>query len=151
MALVITNKDGTTSPYSEKQLRKDNPSVLFPRGLVGVNLSEYGVSLVPDVIEQPKERVVVEERIVEKPVYRSVPPDPEMVPMHCFLWGVRCFNLRTQFERYILALEGHARDYWMSAPYVSKESTYVKHFRKFFALTAADFRKIWETAENVEE
>lgn len=153
MNLSIT-RNGKKEPYSESQFRADNPSTSFPRGLAGVDLAAYGIEIEPEretVKEEPKvvERIV--ERVEVKVVSRSVPPDPTMVPMHCFLWGLREFNLRTQAERYFLAMQGHARDYWKCAPYVSSNSTYVKHFATYFRLSADDLARIFASANGIEE
>lgn len=137
--------DGVRVPYSEQQLRNDNPSVLLPQGLVGVDLAAYGAEVEPDAVSdagpQGQPRTIL----------RTVPPEPEMVPMHCFLWGLRCFNLRAQFEHYMLRLEGHARDFWFSAPYVSSRSTYVRHVQQYFRLSDDDLQVIWGYARGIEE
>lgn len=139
--------NGVRVPYSEQQLRNDNPSMLLPRGLVGVDLSQFGVEIDPD--PAPDEVDVRTERV--RVTVRTVPPEPYMVPMHCFLWGLRCFNLRTQFEHYRLQLEGHARDYWFSAPYVSSVSTYVQHMQRYFRLSDDDLQVIWAYAQGIKE
>lgn len=155
MNLSIT-RNGIKEPYSEPQFRLDNPHTSFPRGLAGVDLASYGIEVEPE-LEKVKEEPVVIEKIVErivtevKKVARTVPPDPTMVPMHCFLWGLREFNLRPQAERYFLAMQGHARDYWKCAPYVSSNSTYVKHFASYFRLSAADLARIFASANGIEE
>jgi hypothetical protein len=155
MNLSIT-RNGKKEPYSESQFRLDNPSVSFPRGLAGVDLAAYGVEVEPE-LEKAKEEPQVVEKIVErvvkevKVVPRTVPPDPTMVPMHCFLYGIRQFGLRVQAERYFLAQQGHARDYWQTCPYVSRASTYVKHFAKFFMLKEVDIDVIFATANGIEE
>ncbi len=77
--------NGVRVPYSEQQLRNDNPSMLLPRGLVGVDLSQFGVEIDPD--PAPDEADVRTERV--RVTVRTVPPEPYMVPMHCFLWGLR--------------------------------------------------------------
>jgi hypothetical protein len=128
-------RDGQRFPYSIAQLRKDNPSVSFPRDLTGVDLTPFGV--------------IVEATKYAKPEH--VDPEHDMVPMHCWLYGLREFGLRVQFEDYVLLQQGHARDYWMSAPYVAKSSTYVQHVREYFQLGDADFNRIWRTAESIEE
>lgn len=131
-------RDGHRFPYSVDQLRKDNPQILFPRDLSNYDLSPYGV-----IVEQPEE--------VEKRKDSTGIPKHRRIAMHRFLWGLRCFNIRTQFERYILALEGHARDYWQTAPYVVRSSTYVKHFAEIFALSEFDLDAIFSAADSIEE
>ena len=136
--------DGERIPYSEQQLRNDNPSALLSRGLAGVDLAVYGVEVEPEADGDAGPGQT-------RTILRTVPPEPEMVPMHCFLWGLRCFNLRTQFEHYMLQLEGHARDFWFSAPYVSSRSTYVRHLQQYFRLSDEDLQLIWGYARGIEE
>lgn len=128
-------KDGARFPYSLAQLRKDHPNTTFPADLVGADLTHLGV--------------IVEGTKYAKPEY--VQPSHDMVAMHCWLYGLREFGLRVQFEAYVLAQQGHARDYWMSAPYVAKSSTYVKEAQSFFGLSEIDLDTIWRTAESIEE
>lgn len=130
-------RDGKRFPYSEAELRKDNPNVSFPKGLAGVDFSAYGV-------------------IAEKTVHAAQPVQAihhsqSMVAMHCFLWGLREIGMRVQFERYAQACQGHARDFWLSAPYVAKSSTYVADMRAFFGLSDLDFARAWSAAESIEE
>lgn len=141
MALRII-RNGIKEPYSEEQLRKDNPCVSFPRNLVGVDLSLYGVEVVPSAAPNGAPRTV--DAMHAK---RTV----SCVPMHCFMYGIREFGLRVQFERYVLAQQGHARDYWLLAPYVSRTSTYVQHAAVFFGLSEADLDNIFATADFIEE
>lgn len=136
MSLVII-RDGVKEPYSERQFRLDNPNIGFPKGLIGVDLASYGVEVAPDADPTP----------VSVPQARVA----DTVPMHCFLYGLREFGLRVQFERYFLAQEGHARDYWFSAPYVRKTSTYVQHLKGFFMLKDSDLDVIFTTANSIEE
>lgn len=128
-------RDGHRFPYSAEQLRKDHPNVSFPKDLTGVDLSEYGV-----VCEH-----------VDFAPQRVQPKGHERVAMHRFLYGLREFGLRVQFERYILICEGHARDYWMSAPYVTRSSTYLKAASKHFGLSDSDLDLIFDTASSIEE
>jgi len=130
-------RDGHRFPYSELELRRDNPAVSFPKGLVGVDFAQYGV--------------IAEETINAATPVQPIKPLQRMVAMHTFLYALLEFNLRTQFENYMLGLEGHARDYWMTAPYVTMSSTYVKHFAEFFNLSYLDLKEIWQTAGNLEE
>lgn len=129
-------RDGKRFPYSEALLRADNPNVSFPRDLSGVDLAPYGVIAEPTVYAEPT---------------KPHAPEQRMVAMHAFLWGLRENGLRVHFERYTLALEGHARDYWLSAPYVARSSTYVAHMRAVFGLSDYDFAAIWRSAESIEE
>jgi len=71
--------------------------------------------------------------------------------MHCFLYGLREFGPRVQFERYMLALEGHARDFWMTAPYVVRSSTYVQHMAAHFGLSDHDIAAIYTVGASIEE
>ena len=130
-------RDGHRFPYSEAEFRRDNPNVMFPRGLVGVDFAQYGV-------------------IAEEAVHAAQPVQPihhsqNMVAMHCFLYALRQFGLRVQFERYVQCIEGHARDYWMSCPYVARSSTYVRAMAEFFGLSDLDLAEIWQTAGSIEE
>jgi len=129
-------RDGKRFPYSYAMLRADNPSVSFPRDLSGVDLTPFGVIAEPTVFDEPT---------------KPHAPEQRMVAMHAFLWGLRELGLRVQFERYMLSLEGHARDFWMTAPYVSRSSTYVAHMRSFFGLSDLDFGQVWRSAESIEE
>ena len=112
-------RDGHRFPYSERQLRLDHPNVSFPRDLSSVDLSAYGV-----VAELSRADVGA----------KSV-PEHQRLAMHCFLYGLREFGLRAQFGHYMLGLEGHARDFWMTAPYVVRSSTYVQHMAAHFGLS----------------
>lgn len=136
MRLSIT-RNGKKEPYSERQFRLDNPNVGFPKGLVGVDLASYGIEVVPDT----------DYTAVSSPSIRG----SDTVPMHCFLYGLREFGLRVQFERYYLAQEGHARDYWFTAPYVRRASTYVQHVKQFFMLKDSDLDAIFLSANSIEE
>lgn len=130
-------RDGHRFPYSEAELRRDNPAVSFPKGLVGVDFDQYGV--------------IAEESVHASEPLQPIKPLQRMVAMHAFLYALREFNLRTQFENYVLALEGHARDYWFTCPYVAMSSTYVKEFAEFFGLSYLDLKDIWHTAGSLEE
>ena len=128
-------RDGHRFPYSERQLRLDNPNVSFPKDLSLVDLSEYGV---------------VAEAAMANVGAKSV-PEHQRIAMHCFLYGIREFGLRVQFERYMLGLEGHARDYWMTAPYVVRSSTYVAHMAAHFGLSDHDLAAIFAAGAQIEE
>lgn len=130
-------RDGHRFPYSEAELRRDNPTVLFPKGLVGVDFDQYGV--------------IAEETVHAKEPINQTIPLQRMVAMHTFLYALREFNLRTQFESYVLGLEGHARDYWFTCPYVAMSSTYVTEFAQFFGLSYLDLKDIWRIAGSIEE
>lgn len=130
-------QDGKRFPYSEAEFRRDHPGVLFAKDLVGVDFAAYGV-------------------IAEETVHASDPVQPihhsqAMVSMYAFLCGLREIGLRIHFERYTLALEGHARDYWLTQPYVSKSHTCVAHMCEFFGLSDHDFGAAWRYAESIEE
>lgn len=136
MRLSIT-RNGVKEEYSERQFRLDNPSTSFPKDLVGVDLAAYGIEAIPEIDPTP----------VSAPLIRV----SDTVPMHCFLWGVREFGLRVQFERYILEQEGHARDYWFTAPYARRASTYVQHAKQYFMLKEVDLDTIFLSANSIEE
>lgn len=128
-------RDGHRFPYSERQLRLDNPNVSFPKDLSLVGLSAHGV---------------VAEAAMANVGAKSV-PEHQRIAMHCFLYGIREFGLRVQFERYMLGLEGHARDYWMTAPYVVRSSTYVRHMAAHFGLSDHDLAAIFAAGARIEE
>lgn len=128
-------RDGHRFPYSFEQLKADNPNVSFPRDLANVDLSSYGV-----IVDVP-----------DAPVGSRANPTHQRIAMHCFLYWMRELGLRTHFERYILCLEGHARDFWMSAPYVSRSSTYVAHVAETFGLSSFDIDAIFATGAALEE
>lgn len=130
-------RDGHRFPYSEQELRRDHPNVFFPKGLVGVDFAQYDV--------------IAEETVHAQEPVQPIRPLQRMVAMHCFLYALREFGLRVQFEAYVLALEGHARDYWFTCPYVAMSSTYVKAFAEFFGLSYLDLKDIWHTAGSIEE
>lgn len=128
-------RDGHRFPYSERQLRLDNPNVSLPKDLSLVDLSAYGV---------------VAEAAMANVGAKSV-PEHQRIAMHCFLYGIREFGLRVQFGRYMLGLEGHARDYWMTAPYVVRSSTYVRHMAAHFGLSDNDLAAIFAAGAQIEE
>lgn len=130
-------RDGHRFPYSEAELRRDHPNVMFPKGLVGVDFATYDV--------------IAEETVHAAEPVQPIKPLQRMVAMHCFLYALREFGLRVQFENYVLGLEGHARDYWFTCPYVAMSSTYVKEFAEFFGLSYLDLKEIWYTAGSLEE
>ena len=111
-------RDGQRFPYSIAQLRKDNPSVSFPRDLTGVDLTPFGV--------------IVEATKYAKPEY----VDQITIWCRCTVGFMACVSLgcACSLRDYVLLQQGHARDYWMSAPYVAKSSTYVQHVREYFQL-----------------
>lgn len=129
-------RNGIKEPYSELQFRKDNPNTSFPKGLVGVDLGAYGVVVEP----KPKQAVAVVQKM-----------KADCVPMHCFLYGIREFGLRVQMEHYVLCQQGHARDYWFSAPNVHRGSTYVAQMAEYFGLSSLDLDTIFTTAAGIEE
>ena len=128
-------RDGHRFPYSERQLRLDHPNVSFPRDLSLVDLSAYGV-----VAEASR-----------SDVGSDAVPEHQRLAMHRFLYGLREFGIRVQFERYMLALEGHARDFWMTAPYVVRSSTYVQHMAAHFGLSDHDIAAIYTAGASIEE
>lgn len=128
-------RDGHRFSYSERQLRLDHPNVSFPRDLSTVDLSPYGV-----VAETSR-----------ADVGNQVFPAHQRIAMHCFLYGLREFGLRVQFENYMLGLEGHARDFWMFAPYVVRSSTYVRHMAAHFGLSDHDLTAIYLAGSSIEE
>lgn len=73
------------------------------------------------------------------------------VSMAQFLYGLRDFGLRVQFENYIQHLEGHARDYWLTSPYVNRGHVCIKHLSEFFQLTQLDLDVIFTVAGSIEE
>ncbi len=134
---LLKVKDGHTFLSSISELRKEFPHVSFPSDLAGVNLSQYGYMLSDDPDSwKVRERLEVV---------------PTRVAMHQFLYALRDFGVRVQFEAYALSLEGHARDYWFTAPYVNKDHVCVKHMAEFFQLSKADLRTIFSIAGSIEE
>ncbi len=128
-------RDGHRFPYSERQLRLDHPNVSFPRDLSLVDLSAYGV-----VAEASRADVGTD-----------AVPEHQRLAMHHFLYGLREFGIRVQFERYMLMLEGHARAFWMTAPYVVRSSTYVQHMAAHFGLSDHDIAAIYTAGASIEE
>lgn len=141
MCLSKVCADGSKHPYSEKQLRLDNPDVSFPKGLSGVELEKYGVVMEPAPRTPDNSTVAAQRRAVVS----------DVVPMHCFLYGIREFGLRVQMEHYVLVQQGHARDYWFSAPYVCRSSTYVAQLAEYFGLSELDLDTVFTTASGIEE
>lgn len=129
-------RNGVKEPYSEQQFRRDNPNASFPKGLVVVDLDAYGVVLEP----KPKRAVAVVQKLTS-----------DCVPMHCFLYGLREFGLRVQMEHYVLCQQGHARDYWLTAPHVHRSSTYVGQLAEYFGLSALDLDIIFIIVAGIEE
>ena len=130
-------KDGQKYPYSRARLKKDNPNVSFPKDLSQIDLSQFNVVLDTEEKEIPAQ---VEEK-----------PTATKVPMHCFLWGLREFGIRVQFEHYYLSQEGFARDYWFTAPMVSRKHVCVQHFKDTFKLSESDLDDIFTSAFGIEE
>lgn len=138
MAVELLNIiDGHTFPSSVAELRKEFPHVSFPRDLEGVNLVQYGYMLSngPDSWKVRERLGIV----------------PTRVAMHQFLYALRDFGMRVQFEAYTLSLEGHARDYWLTAAYVHRGHVCVKHMAEFFQLTSPDLDTIFSVAGSIEE
>ena len=134
---LLKVKDGHTFLSSISELRKEFPHVSFPSDLAGVNLSQYGYMLSDDPNSwKVRERLEVV---------------PARVAMHQFLYALRDFGMRVQFEAYTLSLEGHARDYWFTAPYVHRGHVCVKHMAEFFQLTSPDLDTIFSVAGSIEE
>lgn len=129
---LLKVKDGLTFAYSEAALRKEFPHVSFPRGLSGVDVAQYGC-LWEDGDDNYLDTVI------------------PRVSMYQFLWAVRDYGMREQFERYTLCLDGHARDYWFTAPYVTKNHTCVKHFARYFQLDKVDLDMLFHAAASIEE
>lgn len=132
---LLKVKDGHTFPYSLAQLKQEFPNKSFPPDLSGVNLAQYGCML-SDV---PAPSVAVTAHEVRR------------VSMYQFLWAVRDYGMREQFERYVLCLDGHARDYWHTAPYVNKGHTCVKHFAEYFCIDRVELDMLFSTAAGIEE
>jgi len=128
--------DGHTFPSSASELRKEFPHVSFPSNLVGMDLSPYGY-------------LVSSEAATGQVTPRCAPAT--RVSMAQFLYGLRDFGLRVQFENYVQHLEGHAQDYWFTAPYVNKSHTCVQHMAGYFALSELDLNHIFNVAASVEE
>jgi len=134
---LLKVKDGHTFLSSISELRKEFPHVSFPSDLAGVNLPQYGYMLSDDPDSwKVRERLEVV---------------PTRVAMHQFLYALRDFGVRVQFEAYMLSLEGHARDYWFTAPYVNKDHVCVQHMAEFFQLTSPDLDTIFSVAGSIEE
>lgn len=134
--LLKVSKDGSTFLSSLSELRREFPNVSFPSNLVGMDLSPYGYLVSNDAATgQVSPR--------QAPATR--------VSMSQFLYGLRDFGLRVQFENYIQHLEGHARDYWFTSPYVNRGHVCVKHFAEFFSLTKPDVDAIFSVAGSIEE
>lgn len=134
---LLKVKDGHTFLSGISELRKEFPHVSFPSDLAGVNLSQYGYMLSDDPDSwKVRERLEVV---------------PTRVAMHQFLYALRDFGVRVQFEAYALSLEGHARDYWHTAPYVHRGHVCVKHMAEFFQLTSPDLDTIFSVAGSIEE
>ena len=133
---LLKNINGHLYQYSLAQLRKEYPYKSFPNDLSGVDLTEYGCVLSDS------------DSVVFKDAQRSV---PVRVAMHQFLYALRDFGVRVQFEAYTLSLEGHARDYWFTAPYVHRGHVCVQHMAAFFQLTSPDLDTIFSVAGSIEE
>jgi hypothetical protein len=132
---LVKMVDGKSFSSSVRELREEFPHISFPSDLSCVDLSPYGYAL--------------SETSASKDA--TVHPAPTRVAMHQFLYAVREFGFREQFERYTLALDGHARDYWFTAPYVNKDHVCVKHMAKFFQLSTTDLHTIFSIAGSIEE
>lgn len=128
--------DGHTFPSSVSELRREFPNVSFPSNLVGMDLSQYGY-------------LVSSEAATGQVTPRCTPAT--RVSMAQFLYGLRDFGLRVQFENYVQHLEGHARDYWLTSPYVNRGHVCVKHLSEFFQLTQPDLDAIFSVAGSIEE
>jgi len=130
-------RDGHRFPYSETELRRDNPTVLFPKGLVGVDFDQYGVIAENIVSDLPQKAVLKVEHA--------------KVGMHRWLWALRDIGMHVHFERYRLECQGYTRDYWNAAPEVTKSSSQVAHFREYFGMSDSDFNVLWDTTGSYEE
>ena len=128
--------DGHTFSSSIAELRREFPNVSFPSNLVGMDLSPYGY-------------LVSSEAATGQVTPRCTPAT--RVSMAQFLYGLRDFGLRVQFENYIQHLEGHARDYWLTSPYVNRGHVCIKHLSEFFQLTQLDLDVIFTVAGSIEE
>lgn len=133
---LLKNINGHLYPYSSAQLRKEYPHKSFPNDLSGVDLTEYGCVLSDS------------DSVVYKDAQRSV---PVRVAMHQFLYALRDFGVRVQFEAYMLSLEGHARDYWFTAPYVHRGHVCVEHMAQHFGLSGVDLNAVFAVAGSIEE
>lgn len=128
--------DGHTFPSSVSELRREFPNVSFPNNLVGMDPSPYGY-------------LVSSEAATDQVTPRCTPATRVSMPQ--FLYGLRDFGLRVQFENYVQHLEGHARDYWLTSPYVNRGHVCVKHLAEFFQLTQPDLDAIFVVAGSIEE
>lgn len=136
MTVVLSKVEhGVVRQYSEQELRKAYPNVMFPKGLVGVDLSQY------DVLRED----------VEASTAATTTQRINRVQMHQFLWGIRQFGLRVQFESYVQRLEGFSRDYWLSANYVTRSNACVQNMADYFQLTESDLDVIFATGYGIEE
>lgn len=145
MPRLLKTKNGVTYAYSADALRKEFPHVSFPKDLSGVDLSPYDCVFAEDY--EHAERYEPTASATDD----NRPKQATCVSMPQFLYALREYNLRTQFERYILSIEGHARDYWFTAPYVNKSHTCVQHMAGFFALSELDLNHIFNVAASIEE
>lgn len=134
--------DGKQYPYSVEEFKKDFPNVSVPKNFAGADLSDFGVFVVQDSAHPETKTAGI--KTLSGEVFR--------VAMHNFLYAIRDIGLRVQFERYVVAeLSGYAKDFWLTASYVSKGSTFVGLFQEHFALSDAEVTDLFVKAYNYEE
>lgn len=163
-------KDGLKLPYSFQQLRKDHPNVSFPRDLSGVDLTQYGVIIEegePAFMESPtvrqdfiefrdavSQRVAVIDSKADQLAYeldrvKESTGANDVVPMYKFLYGIRQFGLRVQFERYVQLTQGHTRDFWFTSAFISRRAEYLQDVAKDFGLSELDLDFIFAEANKI--
>lgn len=163
-------KDGERIPYSVQQLRKDNPNVSFPRSLKGFDLTPFGVEVEdgePVFMADPtvrQEFIEFKDSINQQMGVLSERQESfaheltrtkesyglgDIVPMYKFLYGLRQFGLRVQFELYVQQMQGHARDFWLTSAFVSRDSEYLSDVAADFGLNAKDLDFIFSEANSI--
>ncbi len=141
MEIVLTKvgEDGKQYPYSVEEFRRDYPYVTVPKNFLGADLSHLGI-----FVTQTK----------NEPEIRTKTPNTNKilrVPMHNFLYALRDFGLRTHFEWYVQQLSSYPRDYWLTAAYVTRDSTFLGLFQEHFQIPEAEIDGLFESAYGYEE
>jgi hypothetical protein len=163
-------RNGEKLPYSFRQLRKDYPNVSFPRDLSGVDLTQYGVVVdkgEPQFMESPTVRrdfIEFRDSVNQKVATIDAKADGlaseidrvkeatganDVVPMYKFLYGIRQFGLRVQFERYVNLTQGHTRDFWFTSAFISRRAEYLQDVAKDFGLSELDLDYIFAEANKI--